>query len=397
MGGCAASTLRGSPAPVHDKSKCPRERWRLGRPAPPGPTHPHTHTRRRRRHPAPVPADDAAPQGPKVFVLEVDATLSKVETWHAAAAAQEDRIAALQVRPVAALRQLFPAAAACFCAWSAREPFCLACTAVLHLHWPPPPALPSPQSPSATENEENPQQPGAAGSAKQGRPPLPPAAAASSSSSKAGGTRARRLSLPGEPAAGGGRQAAPQAPAASATGSSAGVASAAPTSSASSSASGPAAPPAALSAQPALPEAHPLPQRRVRFDDSPVKTHKLPEEEAEEEAEAHVQPHLPPIRTGTEPAAALSVVQAPAQQAAPQRAGSPSKVIFEAALAARSGLPTLAAAAAATAGASPRKSAAALAVPMSDLIHSVASLSRAGREPTHRKTNQASLGGAWMP
>ena len=348
-----------------------------------------------------MPADDAAPQGPKVFVLEVDATLSKIETWHAAAAAQDDRIAALQVRPAAALRQLFPAAAACFNAWSAIVSFSLACIAVLHLHWPPPPSLPSPQSPSATGNEEHPQQPGAASSAKQGRPPLPPpAVAASSSSSKAGGTRARRLSLPGEPAAGGGSQAAAQAPAASATGSSAGVASAAPTSSASSSASGPAAPPVALSAQPALPEAHPLPQRRVRFDDSPVKTHKLPEEEAEEEAEAaatpHVQPHLPPIRTGTEPAAALSVAQAPGQQAAQNRAGSPSKVIFEAALAARRGLPTLAAAAAATAGASPRKSSAALAVPMSDLIHSVASLSRAGREPTHRKTNQASLGGAWM-
>ncbi|KAI7839798.1 hypothetical protein COHA_006597 [Chlorella ohadii] len=57
--GCTASTLRQSPAPPHDK-------------------------------------DDAAPQGPKVFVLDVDATLSKVETWHAAVAAREDRIAALQ-------------------------------------------------------------------------------------------------------------------------------------------------------------------------------------------------------------------------------------------------------------------------------------------------------------
>ncbi len=260
------------------------------------------------------------------------------------------------------------------------------------------PSLPCLQSLAATDGEEHPQQHGEPSAVQQARPPRPTTAAASGGSSKAASTRVRRLSLPGEPKAAGtsgSGQAASQAPAASATGSSAGGASVAAASSASSSASGPAAPPAALSAQPELPEAHPLPQRRVRFDDSPVKTHKLPEEEAEEEAEAaatpHAQPHLAPIRTAAEPAPALSVAQPPLQQPAPQRARSPSKAIFNAALAARNGLPTLAAAAAAASG-SPRKSAAALAVPMSDLIHSVASLSRAGKEPTHRKTNQVGPG-----
>lgn len=336
-----------------------------------------------------------------MFVLEVDATASKVETWHAAAAAREDRIAALQVRPTrrrcASCSQLPLPATRAVCR-RGRTPDCVAGWQCCHggcTDHPSIPSVPCPQSPLATEGDEAPQQPS---SSQQPPAPAPAAAAASSSSSKAATTRARRLSLPGTAAAGStSSQAAAQAPAASATGSSAGTATAAPTSSASSSASGPVEPPAALSAQPALPEAQPLPQRRVRFEDSPVKTHKLPEEEAQEEAEAaatpHVQPHLAPIRTAAAaPAAALLAVQPPLQQAAPQRAGSPSKTAFDAALAARGGLPTLAAAAAAAAASSPRKSAAALAVPMSELIHSVASLSRAGREATHRKTNQVGEG-----
>lgn len=198
-----------------------------------------------------------------------------------------------------------------------------------------------------------------------------------SSSSRAGGARARRLSLPGSILA------AAAGPKLSGTASS--VPEAQPAASSSSTGDVPSQPPVALSAQPALPVAHPLPQRHVHFDDSPVKTHKLPQEEAEEEAAAATTPHTQPrtIPRFAQP----PPPRPPPQQAAAQqpRSTSPSKAVFDAALAARA--TTGAVAAPLAASGSPSKAAAA-AVPMSHLIHSVASLSRAGREPAYRKTNQ---------
>ncbi|KAI3431854.1 hypothetical protein D9Q98_010606 [Chlorella vulgaris] len=147
--------------------------------------------------------------------------------------------------------------------------------------------------------------------------------------------------------------------------------------------------PAALSAQPTLPEAHPLPVRRVHFDDSPIKTLGPREDEQ-----------------------ALFPVAAAASAAAGRALGTPSAVSppprpLSSCLTTASSRPAdgpdaaimtpVKAAAAAFAAAearlrrslsSPSKAAAAAAVPMSELIHSVASLSRAGREPTARKTNQ---------
>jgi hypothetical protein len=140
-------------------------------------------------------------------------------------------------------------------------------------------------------------------------------------------------------------------------------------------------------AQPASPDAHPLPERRVRFD-SPVKTN------GQREVPAAVTPPavLAPVRTGTSPLPAL----APAIKTSSGSFSSPSKLGPGGGKGAQSS-PQSAAAAFAAAEArlrrglppgSPARAAAATAVLMSDVIHSVASLSRAGREPTYRKQNQ---------
>lgn len=167
--------------------------------------------------------------------------------------------------------------------------------------------------------------------------------------------------------------------------------------------SGAGALPAALSAQPGLPEAHPLPQRRVRFDYSPVKsTHRyeVQEEEVEEAAPEQAAAGAAVTQAAAAAAAALTRCRA-AAAAAPSNASSssslssgcpsPQRSALSAELAAWQRLPGSGAAGMLGGGGglpSPTRAAALAAVPMADLLHSVASLSRAGKEPTYRKQNQ---------
>ena len=121
-------------------------------------------------------------------------------------------------------------------------------------------------------------------------------------------------------------------------------------------ASGDCATPAASAASQS-PSAHPLPQLRVRFD-SPLKTPQGPTAGAAA---------TPPTHTRSR-----SFQQLPSPAASPSRsAASLTDLLLRG-----------------RAAGSPAKAAQVMAVPMADLIHSVASLSRAGREPTYRKQNQ---------
>ncbi|EFN51169.1 hypothetical protein CHLNCDRAFT_55285 [Chlorella variabilis] len=234
------------------------------------------------------------------------------------------------------------------------------------------------------QQQQQQQQQGELGEQPSGSAQRRPSSGGSSSSGGGVGgasTRARRLSFTGPC---GGTAAAPALPAA-------------PSSSSLSSAGTPREETSgrgglpALSAQPALPEAHPLPERRVRFD-SPIKTHGRREEEEAGAGTAPLASPLVPVapRVGAPPLPPPSALRQASREGTPSRPSaapapplSPAKAAAAAFAAAearlRRGL---------AAGGSPTKAAAAAAVPMSELIHSVASLSRAGREPSYRKQNQ---------
>ena len=235
-----------------------------------------------------------------------------------------------------------------------------------------------------SQQQQQQQQQGELGEQPSGSAQRRPSSGGSSSSGGGVGgasTRARRLSFTGPC---GGTAAAPALPAA-------------PSSSSLSSAGTPREETSgrgglpALSAQPALPEAHPLPERRVRFD-SPIKTHGRREEEEAGAGTAPLASPLVPVapRVGAPPLPPPSALRQASREGTPSRPSaapapplSPAKAAAAAFAAAearlRRGL---------AAGGSPTKAAAAAAVPMSELIHSVASLSRAGREPSYRKQNQ---------
>ncbi|PSC69217.1 phosphatase 2C [Micractinium conductrix] len=146
-----------------------------------------------------------------------------------------------------------------------------------------------------------------------------------------------------------------------------------------------ATPPRTLSSQPGLPDGQPLPQRHVRFDDSPVKTHRYESQEAEEvglyggsaaaaaaqSACASVAGSTGTCGSGGSSGAALERAAGSPLRAGPFVGGLAAEVVLRGRM-----------------GGSPSKAAALAAVNMRDLLHSVASLSRAGKEPTYRKTNQ---------
>jgi hypothetical protein len=183
-------------------------------------------------------------------------------------------------------------------------------------------------------------------------------------------TRARRLSFTGPcgAAASGDLPAAPSG--ADASGPPAAKASSSSASSEQGSGAGNQAPPTP-GEQAGGPEAHPLPQRRVRFEDSPVKTHGRREEE---------DAPLPPALAAAPP---LAQPLSPAQAAAAAFAAAEARLRRSLGSATSPGRPG-----------SPSRAAAAVTVPMKDVIQSVASLSRAGKEPTFRKTNQVGDGAA---
>lgn len=136
--------------------------------------------------------------------------------------------------------------------------------------------------------------------------------------------------------------------------------------------------PAELSAQPSLPEAHPLPSRRVRFDHSPVKTHHYESREAAEEEPQRVAAAArpPALQVGVEASQGSMSSMGSAGSPSPSRSALASELLQQRQQRMAAG------------GGSPSRAAAQAAVPMKDLLHSVASLSRAGKEPTYRKQNQ---------
>ncbi|KAL4419376.1 hypothetical protein ABPG77_002903 [Micractinium sp. CCAP 211/92] len=212
------------------------------------------------------------------------------------------------------------------------------------------------------------------------------------------GTRALRLSLPQEVLA--------SALASSSSSDGGSEASGPPSSAGSRTASGASMLSAALSTQPALPASRPLPQRRVRFNYSPVKsTHRyeVPDEEPDEPAPVQAAKGEALKQAAAAAAAALERCRAAAAAAAAaaSRASSsssfssgcpsPMRSALSAELAARQRLPGSGTAGMLGGGGglpSPTRAAALSAVPMAALLHSVASLSRAGKEPTYRKQNQ---------
>lgn len=235
-----------------------------------------------------------------------------------------------------------------------------------------------------------------------------------SSAGATSATRARRLSLPGSPtpaappcskqslrrSGSGGSSSGSLASQGESRGSAAESKGEAGCSSArSQSSSGSGVLPAALSAQPCLPEAHPLPQRRVRFDQSPAKAHRyeVPAEQEDGEVEGN-EKELEGQAQG--PAAAAVAAAAHGLAGAAAAAGSPTKSALAAELLhmrqQQQQQPALSGSGSMGNGggllpaacASPSRAAAVASVQMRDLLHSVASLSRAGREPAARKQNQ---------